>query len=73
MLLNSVPNPQLLLDKDKMSERKAMAAQFLLSEADILRVSDTYTSIAKTITGKAVQVPADPKARSLKYLIVTMA
>ena len=68
MLLNSVPNPQLLLDKDKMSERKAMAAQFLLSEADILRVSDTYTSIAKTITGKAVQVPADPKAEIIEIL-----
>jgi len=68
MLLNSVPDPQLLLDKDKMSERKAMAAEFLLSEADILQVSETYTSIAKTITGKAVQVPADPKAEIIEIL-----
>ncbi len=68
MLLKSVPVPELLLAKDKMSERLDMAAGFLLSEADLLEVSNTYTSIAKTITGKKVQIPADPRAEIIEIL-----
>jgi len=67
-LLNSVPNPELLLAKDKMTERLAMAAGIELSEAQILAVSDTYTSIAEKITGQKVQVPADPKAEIIEIL-----
>ena len=68
MLLKSVPTPELLLAKDKMPERLAMAQGFLLSEQHILDVSDTYTSIAEKITGKPVQVPVDPKAEILEIL-----
>ncbi|NQZ30512.1 MAG: phosphoribosylaminoimidazolesuccinocarboxamide synthase [Oceanospirillaceae bacterium] len=68
MLLKSVPNPELLLAKDKMPERLAMAAGIKLSEAQILAVSETYTNIAEKITGKKVQVPADPKAEILEIL-----
>jgi phosphoribosylaminoimidazole-succinocarboxamide synthase len=68
MLLKSVPNADLLLAKDKMPERLAMAAQFMLNESDILAVSETYTSIAKTITGKDVVVPVDPRAEIIDIL-----
>lgn len=68
MLLNSVPNPELLLAKDKMPERLAMAAGIELSQAQILKVSETYTSIAAKITGQEVQVPADPKAEIIEIL-----
>jgi len=68
MLLNSVPNPELLLAKDKMTERLAMAESIELSEAQILAVSETYTSIAEKITGQKVQVPADPKAEIIEIL-----
>ncbi|MEH6445806.1 MAG: phosphoribosylaminoimidazolesuccinocarboxamide synthase [Oceanospirillaceae bacterium] len=68
MLLKSVPVPELLLAKDKMTERLAMASEFLLSEEDILAVSNTYTSIAQTITGEVVIVPADPKAEIIEIL-----
>lgn len=68
MLLASVPNPELLLAKDKMPERLEMAAGIELSEAQILAVSDTYIRIAETITGKKVQVPADPKAEIIAIL-----
>ncbi|MEM5528435.1 phosphoribosylaminoimidazolesuccinocarboxamide synthase [Gammaproteobacteria bacterium AS21] len=68
MLLKSVPNADLLLAKDKMTQRLAMAAQFTLSESDILTVSETYTSIAKTITGKDVVVPVDPRAEIIDIL-----
>jgi len=68
MLLKSVPNADLLLAKDKMPERLEMAAQFMLSESDILTVSETYTSIAKTITGKDVVVPVDPRAEIIDIL-----
>jgi len=68
MLLNSVPNPDLLLAKDKMTERLAMAASIELTQAQILAVSETYTGIAEKITGKKVQVPADPKAEIIEIL-----
>lgn len=68
MLLNTVPKPELLLDKDRMKERSAMAADFFLSEADILSVSKTYTNIAETITGKAVVIPVDPRAEIIEIL-----
>ena len=68
MLLKSVPNADLLLAKDKMTERLEMAAQFMLSESDILAVSETYTSIAKTITGQDVVVPVDPRAEIIDIL-----
>jgi phosphoribosylaminoimidazole-succinocarboxamide synthase len=68
MLLSSVPTPDLLLAKDKMTERLAMAENFLLSEEDILQVSKTYTDIAKTITGQDVYIPSDPKTEILEIL-----
>jgi phosphoribosylaminoimidazole-succinocarboxamide synthase len=68
LLLKSVPTPALLLAKDKMSERLEMAQAFLLSKQQMLDVSHTYINIAEKITGKPVQVPADPKAEILAIL-----
>lgn len=68
LLLNSVPEPELLLDKDRLDERTAMAAAFTLSEAEMLKVSQTYTDIAEKIIGATIEVPADPRAEIIEIL-----
>lgn len=68
LLLNHFPDADILLNKDRMEERKALAADNALPVAVLEAVSKTYTDIAEKITGKPLQVPENPKEEIIEVL-----
>ena len=68
LLLNHFPDPDILLNKDRMPEREALARDNALPESVLMAVSDTYTGIAEKITGKKIIVSDDPKAEIINIL-----
>ncbi len=67
-LLNHFPEPDILLNKDRMEERKALARDNALPEKIMMEVSKTYTGIAEKITGKAVHLSENPKQEIIDIL-----
>lgn len=67
-LLNYFPEPDILLDKNRMDERNALAASNELPESMIMAVSKTYTSIAEKITGETISLSDNPKAEIIDIL-----
>jgi len=68
LLLNHFPDPDILLDKNRMQERLALAADNALPEAVIMEVSNTYVSLAEKITGEPLGMSENPKAEILQIL-----
>merc|ERR1712046_240033 len=69
MLLEHFPDPDILTNKDRMSERTKLAADNLLPEAKLMEVSKVYTDIAEKITGEKLPPFSDnPKAEIIKIL-----
>ena len=68
LLLNHFSEPDILLDKTRMEERTALAANNELPTSMIDTVSQTYRDIAEKITGKALVIPADPRAEIIAIL-----
>jgi len=68
LLLNHFPDPDILLNKNRMPERAALAEDNLLPEAVLMFVSETYTGIAEKITGEKITLPEDPKAEIIAIL-----
>lgn len=68
ILLSYFDEPDILLNKDRMPEREALARDTDLPESVMMQVSDTYRSIAEKITGTALKVPADPKTEIISVL-----
>jgi phosphoribosylaminoimidazole-succinocarboxamide synthase len=68
MLLNHFPDPDILLNKNRMPERTALARNNELPQSVLMAVSDTYTGIAEKITGKKITLPDDPKAEIITIL-----
>ncbi|MGM0444599.1 MAG: phosphoribosylaminoimidazolesuccinocarboxamide synthase, partial [Fibrobacterota bacterium] len=60
-LMEYVADPQVLTDKSRMDERRALAESTRLPREILLAVSATYCSIAETITGQAVTLSDDPR------------
>lgn len=67
-LLNHFPEPDILLNKNRMPERLALARDNLLPEQVLLNVSATYQDIARKITGKPLPSSTDPKAEIIEVL-----
>lgn len=67
-LLNHFSDPDILLNKSRMSERIALARDNALPRAALMDVSATYLSIAEKITGQRPVVPTDPKAEIIQVL-----
>lgn len=67
-LLNHFPDPDILLNKDRMPEREALARDNLLPEAALMEVSETYRAIAEKITGQPLPISANPKADIIRIL-----
>ncbi|WP_188151677.1 phosphoribosylaminoimidazolesuccinocarboxamide synthase [Teredinibacter waterburyi] len=67
-LLNYFPDPDILLNKDRMVERLALAKDNALPEEVLMQVSATYTGIAETITGQKLVLSDNPKAEILSIL-----
>lgn len=68
LLLNTVPDPDVLLDKTRMEERFALAAELELPTEVLLQVSSTYTGVAERITGKKIELSDDPRAEIIEIL-----
>lgn len=67
-LLNHFPDPDILLNKDRMPEREALARDNELPQDALMAVSRTYTSIAEKITGKPVHLSENPKQEIIDIL-----
>ncbi|MDX2465557.1 MAG: phosphoribosylaminoimidazolesuccinocarboxamide synthase [Porticoccus sp.] len=68
LLLNHFPDPDILLNKDRMVERQALARDNALPEAVLMQVSATYVSIAEKITGETLYLSENPKAEIIEIL-----
>jgi len=68
LLLNHFPDPDILLNKGRMEERLALAADNELPSEVLLNVSQTYISIAERITGQKIVLSDNPKAEIIDIL-----
>lgn len=68
LLLKHFPDPDILLNKDRMEERKALAKDNLLPQSVLLEVSKTYTDIAEKIIGRKLEICNDPRREILEVL-----
>ena len=68
LLLNHFPDPDILLNKDRMDEREALARDNELPAEVLKQVSQTYTGIAEKITGQPINLSANPKAEIINVL-----
>lgn len=68
LLLNHFPDADVLLDKDRMEERLALAVDNELPTTVLMDVSKTYTDIAEKITGKKIILSDNPKAEIIEIL-----
>lgn len=68
LLLSHFPDPDILLNKDRMPERTALAEDNALPIDVLMQVSKTYTDIAEKITGKKIKLSDDPKAEIISVL-----
>ena len=67
-LLNHFPDPDILLNKDRMDEREALARDNELPESMLMDVSATYVGIAEKIIGEKLEISDNPKAEIVKVL-----
>ena len=68
LLLSHFPDPDILLNKNRMAERLALARDNKLPESVMMEVSATYTGIAEKITGEKIKLPDNPKAEIIDIL-----
>ena len=67
-LLSHFPDSDILVNKDRMEERYALARENELPAALIQKVSDTYVGIAEKITGEKLTLSENPKAEIVEIL-----
>lgn len=68
LLLNHFPDPDILLNKDRMPEREALARDNALPVDVLMEVSKTYIGIAEKITGQEIVISDNPKAEIIQIL-----
>jgi phosphoribosylaminoimidazole-succinocarboxamide synthase len=67
-LLNHFIDADILLNKDRMPEREALAKDNALPLDAMMNVSRTYTGVAEKVTGKTITLATNPKADIIKIL-----
>jgi len=67
-LLNHFDDADILLNKDRMDERAALARDNELPIDALMNISKTYTGIAEKITGKKIVLSDNPKAEIVQVL-----
>ncbi|WP_223668678.1 phosphoribosylaminoimidazolesuccinocarboxamide synthase [Kangiella shandongensis] len=67
-LLNHFEDSDILLNKDRMDERQALARDNALPTEALMDVSNTYTGIAEKITGEKIELSDNPKAEIIQIL-----
>jgi phosphoribosylaminoimidazole-succinocarboxamide synthase len=68
LLLNHFPDPDILLNKERMPERQNLAKDNALPVDVLMQVSKTYIDIAEKITGKPLTLSENPKAEIIQIL-----
>lgn len=68
LLLNHFPDPDILLNKNRMQERQQLAADNALPVDVLMQVSNTYIEIAEKITAKPLVVSDNPKEEIIRVL-----
>jgi len=68
ILLNHFPDPDILLNKERMPERDALARDNALPVDVLMDVSRTYIDIAEKITGEKLVLSDNPKAEIIEIL-----
>ncbi|RBW45712.1 phosphoribosylaminoimidazolesuccinocarboxamide synthase [Psychromonas sp. B3M02] len=68
LLLSHFPDPDILLNKDRMEERSALAKYNALPEEVLMQISKTYTGIAEKIVGKPIVLSDNPKQEIIHIL-----
>jgi len=68
LLLNHFPDADILLNKDRMAEREALARDNELPESVLMAVSETYIAIAEKITGEKIVLSENPKQEVINIL-----
>jgi len=68
LLLNHFPEPDILLNKDRMPERESLARDNELPESVLMDVSNTYIAIAEKITGNKITLSDNPKVEIIAIL-----
>ncbi|TCS43770.1 phosphoribosylaminoimidazolesuccinocarboxamide synthase [Reinekea marinisedimentorum] len=67
-LLNHFPDPDILLNKERMPERSALARDNALPAEAMMAVSRTYIAIAEKITGQPITLSENPKQEIIDVL-----
>lgn len=62
MLLQTVPDSDVLTNKERMNERYELAKTFRLKDRQMYEVGDLYASLAESITGKVLPVTENPES-----------
>ena len=68
MLQANVPDKDVLLNKNRMDERKALADTFRLKDEQMMEVSSLYVGLAEQITGKKLPLSESPRAEIIEAL-----
>lgn len=68
LLLKHFEDSDVLLDKNRMAERTALAKSTDLPRTMLMQVSDTYVSIAEKITGETLPLSDNPRAEIVDLL-----
>jgi phosphoribosylaminoimidazole-succinocarboxamide synthase len=68
LLLKHFPDPDILLNKDRMTEREALARDNELPLSVLMDVSKTYIDIAEKIIGEKIVLSDNPKAEIVDIL-----
>jgi phosphoribosylaminoimidazole-succinocarboxamide synthase len=67
-LLQHFADPDILLNKDRMAERTALAREHELPADMLLELSETYLDIAGRILGERPRLPDNPRAEIIEVL-----
>jgi phosphoribosylaminoimidazole-succinocarboxamide synthase len=67
-LLQHFPEPDILLNKDRMPERAALARDNALPTQALMAVSNTYVGIAEKIIGHPLHIPSHARAEIIDIL-----
>ncbi|MHA7817132.1 MAG: phosphoribosylaminoimidazolesuccinocarboxamide synthase [Pseudohaliea sp.] len=67
-LLAGAPDPQVLLDKDRMDARRALARDWVLPRAFFEQVAASYRDLAERLTGEPLRVPERPREELTEVL-----
>jgi phosphoribosylaminoimidazole-succinocarboxamide synthase len=67
-LLNFAPDPDVLLNKNRMEERLEFARNTVLPTQMMLDVSETYVGVAERIMGEKLDASDDPRAEIIQVL-----